>query len=168
MLDEIGEAEQFFELIDDDQQILVQLHSREAGYLDQAQAAAPQRGLDHALRRRWDQVEMRQYPGFDHGPRQKPDGVVLWSQDGDSPVRTGTGHEAALQRRQQPGPHERRLATAGGADDGQKPPAGQAPHQLVALPIATEEKVRLLLHEGPKARERVGADAGVHPYAPDS
>ena len=78
------------------------------------------------------------------------------------------GHEAALQRRQQPGPHERGLAAAGGADHGQEAPAGQAPHQLVALLVAAEKEVRLLLHEGPKARERIGAGAGVHRYAPDN
>jgi hypothetical protein len=78
---------------------------------------------------------MRQRAGFDDGPRQKPDGVVLWPQDRRSPVRPGLSHEAALQRRQQPGPYQRGLATAGGAHHGQK-----APDQ-VNVQVAREETV---------------------------
>ena len=159
---EIGEPEQLFELIDEDQQILVRREPGQTGDLDQAQAAAPQRRLDHALRRRLGKVEMCQHAGFDDGPRQKSDRVVLRPQCRDAPVRPGAGHEAALERRQQPGAHQRGLAAAGGAHDGEEPPARQAPHQFVALPVAAEKKIRLLLHEGPKARERVGACAGVH------
>ena len=105
---------------------------------------------------------MRQHAGVDDGPRQKPDRVVLRPQGRDPPVRAGAGHEAAFERRQQPGPHERGLAAAGGAHHGEEAPAGEAAHQLVALPVAAEEEVGLLLHEGPEAGEGIGARAGVH------
>ena len=165
---EIGETEKLFELIDEDQQILMRLQPGEAGSLDQAQTAAPQRRLDHALRRGLGKVQMRQRAGFDDGPRQKPDGVVLRPQDRHPPVRPGLGHEATLQRRQQAGPHQRGFAAARGAHHCQEPPAGQAPHQLVALLVAAEKEVRLLLHEGPEARERIGASPVVHRYARNS
>src|SRR5262245_24126960 len=110
---------------------------------------------------------MREHAGVDEGPGQKSDGIILGPQDGHSPMGPGRGHQAALERRQQCRPHQRGLAAARRAYHGQEPPTGEAPYELVALLVAAEEEVGLVLHERPQAGEGIGAP-GAHAEAPES
>ena len=79
---------------------------------------------------------------------------VAGAQQRDAPARAGRRHESAVQAGEQAGAHERRLAAARDADDREEALAGEPRDELVALPVASEEKVRLVLLVRAQADER--------------
>ena len=73
----------------------------------------------------------------------------------DAPRRAGLRHQPAVNRGQQAGAYERRLAAPRSADDGEKARATKTREQFVGLPLVPEENVVFLCLEGAQAGEGV-------------
>ena len=114
----LPETEQFFELIDDDQEIRLLRQVRLLHRFDQSRAAARERG--DQTRQRLDIVGVVQIGG-EQGPSQVVDWVAAGTNHDHFPGRAGFGQRSAVQRGKQPSPDQRRLAASRRADHGQKP-----------------------------------------------
>jgi hypothetical protein len=84
-----------------------------------------------------------------------PDRIFTRTQRRDAPAGTGTRHEAALQRRDQPRSHQRRLAAARGADDGDEAGGPEPADERIGVGLAAEKEMLLVGLERPESGERV-------------
>jgi hypothetical protein len=83
------------------------------------------------------------------------DWVLAGPQRGNAPARTSASHEAALERRDDTTPDQRRFAASRGPDDSDEPRRSEAPEKIVDLRLAAEEEMVLVGFERSKARKRV-------------
>jgi hypothetical protein len=154
-------AEQLLELVDDEEHALARVEPGLPRGVHEAERAAPQRGLDERGPHAGVGPARAEHRFVGERQREVAEGVVAGAHDGDAPARAGPGHQAAVERGQQPGADERRLAAPGGADDGEEARAAEPREQLVRLALAPEEEVVLLRLEGAEAREGVEHVAAV-------
>jgi hypothetical protein len=77
-----------------------------------------------------------------------------------APAGTRIHHKPCLERGDQTRPDQRRLATAGGADNGQKPGALKLFQELVDLGFAPKKDIGLIAGKGPQPRIRRVAQLG--------
>ncbi len=116
-----AEAEQFLELVNHHEHVVVARHPRLADGVGQPPGAAPQRGLDQ------DAIGLGKIHLLAWAVAARIDAEDVWStqtrrqvayrigagpQDGDAPRRARAGHVATLERGNESRPDERRLAAA--------------------------------------------------------
>ncbi len=149
------EAEEFLELVDQHQDVVGVRQARLADAIDETAGAAAQRGFQEQSIELGEFAAGAEYLGRVERARQVADRRVPGAQDGDPPARAGARHVAAVERRDQSGPHQRGLAAARTADDREEAIAAQPPQQFVDLPLAAEEQVVFVRFEGPQAGKRI-------------
>ena len=102
-----AEAEQLLELVDEHQHVLVGGNACLPHRLDEAERAAPQGGVENDAVRAAELAVDTEHIRRVEGPGEVADRIVAWPHGGDPPTGTGAGHEATLQRRDQPRADER-------------------------------------------------------------
>ena len=125
---------------------------------DEPQRAAAQRRFEHhpVGGRELAGLLPAQDPGLIERRREMTDRILARPRDRDAPGRSGIDHQTAVQRRDQSGPHERRLAAARRADHRQKAAVPELPEQVVDLLLASEEQVVFVGLERTEPGERIG------------
>ena len=154
-------AKQFFELIDDHQQIDALFQSRLLEDVDQSQLAHAQRGFDDfGQRQALHRILAKQHAVLPQGASHRAYRIIAGTELGHAPRCAGAGHQALAKRRPQAAVHERGLAAAGRSDDGEKVRVGQLVDHGVDLALPAEEQILLVLTEWPQARKRVRPHEG--------
>jgi hypothetical protein len=143
------EAEQLFELIDENEQIVIFRQPRLAYRVHQpVRPAAEGRVHQHLvggrefLVRDPEHIPVRQCRG------EVPERILPRPQDGHAPAGAGADEIAGLQGRDETGAYEGRFAAPRGTDDRQEAVRPQPAQQLVDLLFTAEEQVLFVRLEG--------------------
>ena len=89
--------------------------------------------------------------GFEQPPREILQRRAAGAEVDDLPARAGLGHEAELERVEQAGAHQRRLAGARGAQHRQEAGRRQPVDHRIGAVLAAEEQIGFLAPEGAQA-----------------
>jgi hypothetical protein len=163
--DLLAVAEDLFELVDQDQECRVSQRLGTFDDLDQSKGTTPQRRLKKS-RRFFAVPAGSEDIGGGECTGQPPERSIAGPQLANPPSRTHLSHEPSRECREHPGLDQRRLPTAGRADNSKEAIVGKTSEQLVGLPFATEEDVRFVVAE--RSQSGIGAAAELDSDCHDS
>ncbi len=153
-----AESEQFLELIDEDEDVVVRREVCLLHGLHQAARAPAERGLEHhAVGGRELGILIAEDGRRIERRGEMAQGIFTRAHDGHPPARPSLDHHAALERRQQAGSDQRRLSAARRAGHAEKPVEPQPPHQVIDLLLAAEKEMILIGLERAQSWKRINS-----------
>ena len=144
-------AEQLLELVDQQQQVGALAQMPRAAPFDHRARPAREIGPQHVDVLRRDVGILFDALGFEQPAREILQRRAAGPEVDDLPARAGLGHEAELERVEQAGADQRRLAGARRAQHGEEAGRRQPVDHRVGAVLAAEEQVGFLAPEGAQA-----------------
>ena len=144
-------AEQLLELVDQQQQVAALGQVARAAPFDHRARPAREKRPQHVDVLRRDVGILFGALGFEQAAREVLQRRAAGPEVDDLPARAGLGHEPELERVEQAGPDQRRLAGSRGAQHGEEAGRRQPVDHRVGAVLAAEEQVGFLAPEGAQA-----------------